>query len=193
MSQKDNNPVDKKPLPNRDNEQTKRKERRSVLKGVAVGGVLAGSQVDRWVKPVVQSVVLPAHAQMSPGGESEPPESETPPTCEVGTTLFNDSDEDTVCIAVTPEQGTPGACAIDETISGSLDLPPGTYTVVVTVQLATGQNTEDFEVTVSCCSGDSTVVTGVYSRSDTAADPSSSSFNVADVIIDDDGECSIAT
>lgn len=42
------------------------KARRGVVKGVALG--LGGLTLTHWSKPMVQTVVLPAHAQTSPGG-----------------------------------------------------------------------------------------------------------------------------
>ena len=44
--------------------------RRRLLKALSLGGAAAGlGQVlpERWVRPIVNSVVLPAHAQLSPG------------------------------------------------------------------------------------------------------------------------------
>jgi hypothetical protein len=48
--------------------------RRSTIKILAVGGavVLERSVPQFWKKPVIDSVMLPAHAQMSPQGESPP-------------------------------------------------------------------------------------------------------------------------
>lgn len=40
--------------------------RRGVVKGVALG--LGGVTLSHWSKPVVETVVLPAHAQTSPSG-----------------------------------------------------------------------------------------------------------------------------
>lgn len=40
--------------------------RRGIVKGVALG--VGGLTLTHWSKPVVQNVVLPAHAQTSPGG-----------------------------------------------------------------------------------------------------------------------------
>lgn len=40
--------------------------RRDVVKGVALG--LGGMTLSQWSKPVVETIVLPAHAQTSPGG-----------------------------------------------------------------------------------------------------------------------------
>lgn len=44
-----------------------KKERRKVLKKATLGaaGVLAGMQLKKWEKPVIDSVVVPAHAQMT--------------------------------------------------------------------------------------------------------------------------------
>ena len=44
--------------------------RRKALKAIGVGGVLAGTIPSSWTKPVVKSVILPAHAQTS---QPEPP------------------------------------------------------------------------------------------------------------------------
>lgn len=40
--------------------------RRGAVKGVALG--LGGLTLTHWSKPVVETIVLPAHAQTSPGG-----------------------------------------------------------------------------------------------------------------------------
>ena len=45
--------------------------RRQLLKALAVGGgavVVGNSLPESWMKPVIESVVLPAHAQASGGG-----------------------------------------------------------------------------------------------------------------------------
>ena len=47
------------------------KARRKLLKSIAAGGgvIVAGKSLpDGWTRPVVDSVMLPAHAQTSPGG-----------------------------------------------------------------------------------------------------------------------------
>lgn len=47
--------------------QAQDKRRRGVVKGgVALG--IGGVTLSQWSKPVVETVVLPAHAQTSPGG-----------------------------------------------------------------------------------------------------------------------------
>lgn len=159
--------------------------------GKSSGATAAVALPTVWVKPVVNSVLLPAHAQTSP---DEDEDEDSTPTCEVGTTLANESQlmEDDVCIAVTPEEDTPGQCVSGDTISGDLDLPPGTYSVVVTVQLASDNTNEDFSGTVTCCGGDSSTFSGVYARTDTDTEPASSAFTVASVVIDDDGDCTIS-
>lgn len=45
-------------------------KRRGVLKKIAIGGGLVSMPMlpSKWVEPAVNSVVLPAHAQTSPGG-----------------------------------------------------------------------------------------------------------------------------
>ena len=48
--------------------------RRAALKNIAAGaGVIAGSQAlpERWLKPVVSSIVMPVHAQTSPSSAFE--------------------------------------------------------------------------------------------------------------------------
>lgn len=44
--------------------------RRRLLQVLSFGGVAAAAKTlpDQWTKPVVDQVLLPAHAQMSPGG-----------------------------------------------------------------------------------------------------------------------------
>ena len=54
-------------------------KRRKLLKSIAAGSgaIVAGKSLpDSWSKPVVDSVILPAHAQTSPA----PPDSPAPPT-----------------------------------------------------------------------------------------------------------------
>ena len=54
------------------NEPVKPFSRREILRGVTIGGVLLS--VDKWSRPVIESVSIPAHAQSSiglAGGDSE--------------------------------------------------------------------------------------------------------------------------
>lgn len=56
------------------NDSSPANSRRTALKGIATGaGMIAGSQTlpDRWLKPVVSSIVMPAHAQTSPSSTFE--------------------------------------------------------------------------------------------------------------------------
>lgn len=45
----------------------KSKNRRKLLGAIAAGGAVANLLPSKWSKPVVDSILLPAHAQMSPG------------------------------------------------------------------------------------------------------------------------------
>jgi hypothetical protein len=47
-------------------------ERRPVLKAIGAGAALAGILPKAWTRPVVQSVVVPAHAATSPFGTTIP-------------------------------------------------------------------------------------------------------------------------
>ncbi len=47
----------------RDNKNAGRDKRRSVVKGITIAGT--GVTLSHWTKPVVESIVLPAHAQTS--------------------------------------------------------------------------------------------------------------------------------
>lgn len=62
---------DHKPASSSDNSESPSFRRRRALKQLAAGGAVAGAVAatipTRWTRPVVQSVVLPAHAQTSPG------------------------------------------------------------------------------------------------------------------------------
>lgn len=46
------------------------RRRRTLLAAISTGGMIASSDFpDRWSRPVIDSVMLPAHAQVSPGGQ----------------------------------------------------------------------------------------------------------------------------
>lgn len=59
---------------------TRETRRRRLLQLLAVGGVFAGGKMvpETWVKPVIDEVVLPAHAQMSPPEDEEEPDTILP-------------------------------------------------------------------------------------------------------------------
>lgn len=185
---KDNRPTKKTTTSTKKTDSPGRRRLLEIL-GKGSGATAAVVLPTVWMKPVVNSVLLPAHAQTSP---DEDEDEDSTPNCEVATTLNNDSTEDSVFIAVTPQQATPGQEALDGEISGTLDLPPGTYQVVVTVQLASGNNGEDFSGTVTCCSGESTVFSGDFTPTATSTDVLTSAFTVAGIDIDSDGECTIS-
>ena len=50
--------------------QANKSKRRDALKALGVGGLVAGSLPDKWTKPVVNSILLPAHAQTTCGAGS---------------------------------------------------------------------------------------------------------------------------
>lgn len=52
------------------------KSRRRLLQLLAVGGVFAGGKMlpETWVKPVIDEVVLPTHAQMTAQDDEEEPD-----------------------------------------------------------------------------------------------------------------------
>ena len=59
------------------------KNRRKVLKSIAAGGgavVIGKSLPDRWAKPVVDAVVLPAHAETTDDTGSQPTTTVAPTT-----------------------------------------------------------------------------------------------------------------
>jgi len=62
----------------------KNPERRKVLKGgVVVGGAVVGSALTlpkKWTRPIVDAVVVPAHAAVSPGVPSPAPAPTSAPT-----------------------------------------------------------------------------------------------------------------
>jgi hypothetical protein len=69
-------------------------ERRRALKALTAGGALAGvsSLPQRWSKPVIDSIVLPAHAETTDGSGSLPGEepTTTPDPCSVNCNLYVD-------------------------------------------------------------------------------------------------------
>ncbi len=70
------------------------KNRRSSLKRILVGGgiISAGSQVpDKWVRPVVDSVMLPAHAQASPLSTTSTSDAQAPSPGQSGRQLGEDA------------------------------------------------------------------------------------------------------
>jgi hypothetical protein len=67
-----------------------RRDRRQVLKIVTIGGIATAVVMPTsWTKPLVKSVIVPAHAQASPRGRDDggtttpaPPTTQAPPTTE---------------------------------------------------------------------------------------------------------------
>ena len=64
-------------------------DRRKLVKIITIGGVLATVALpNSWIKPVIQSVIVPAHAQASPASftTTVAPTTAAPPTTPAGTT-----------------------------------------------------------------------------------------------------------
>ena len=91
--------------------------RRTALKTISGGSVLAASGMlpDKWTRPVIQSVLLPAHAQMSPATP--------PPGCEgcTGVTIDSSSATETSAdVANVSASGTlssPDDCLVGEPLT----------------------------------------------------------------------------
>lgn len=88
MSANDRNSDDseKKPRPSE-----KGPERRKVLKGgVVIGGAVVGSALTlpkKWTRPIVDAVIVPAHAAVSPGAPTPSPSPSPTPSPSPSPTL----------------------------------------------------------------------------------------------------------
>jgi len=51
---------------------TKKLSRRTLLKGLAAGGIVASALPAKWIQPAVQAANLPPHAQISPTATAAP-------------------------------------------------------------------------------------------------------------------------
>lgn len=140
--------------------------------GLAIGGLLAAN----WIKPVVRSVLLPAHAQTSPGG------------CPIGVTatLIPSGPyaysmavlvSDTVLVTAS------GVSGVSTVAAGSSIFPPNTYFAAVSVQQAENQFIFG-SISGSCC--DVTASTQTINNSGTDL------YAALLVNIADDGECFVA-
>jgi len=160
--------------------------RRRLLRAVAGSGVavLGGLLTTRWHKPVIESVILPAHAAVSPV---------TPVSCPV-----------TMVASVTPGtssaaygasvllSGTGGpillaqanTTGVNTTISGITTLPPGAYSAFFSY---TGDGLPwTYSMEVSCCS-DASATGNVFGLMSFPYN-----FNIAlDVQVVGDGTCTV--
>lgn len=138
--------------------------------GLAIGSLLAAN----WVKPVVKSVMLPAHAQTSLGGcpievfGSVQPSSSAPFSLSVvvGNTVLN---------------SVSGSIS-STSLSGSGSFPPGSYAAGLVISQGSTQGLALTEL-VSCCGASNGAMGGVFNT--TAA-------IVHLVTISDDGECTVS-
>jgi hypothetical protein len=99
--------------------------RKSVRKILGAGGLLAGGHAvsGKWVRPVVDAVVLPAHAATSPGGSP-------------------DSLEDPCMVSVTCTEDGFG----DVTVSGSVEPPTDNVDVDIVITALQNLSGDDFEL-----------------------------------------------
>lgn len=134
-----------------------------------------------WSRPLVETVVLPAHAETSPAG------------CAVRIVWFNDSSEDEVCLTVEALNGgadplpPPGDCIVDSEGTFEEVLPPGTYVVSMTANFQGDNFEEDYEGTITCCTGESFPFSGLLEgeAGGSAEEP------IAVVTVTEAGDCSI--
>ncbi len=164
--------------------------RRRLLRNLGRGaGATAALLPVVWSRPLVETVVLPAHAETSPAG------------CTVRIVWFNDSSEDEVCLTVEAFDGgtdplpPPGDCIVntggvpDPGAQGTFEevLAPGTYLVSMTANFEGDNFEEDYEGEITCCTGETFTFSGLLEgeAGGTAEEP------VAVVTVTEEGDCSI--
>ncbi len=65
---------------NLDSNESSVQKRRSVLKGALLGTGSAAALPDAWINPVINTVIVPAHAQTTDGSDAGAGEATTAPT-----------------------------------------------------------------------------------------------------------------
>lgn len=167
--------------------------RRRLLRSLGgAGGLAVGTFVTGWTKPVVESVVIPAHAQTTTiGDDNGPAVCNTLSIAGTGSYTLTGSSFDSLTLGVTIS----GSATVYESTyelpfsfdhSDSFSLPPGSYNMVLGTTrgiISTGVA----EYSISCCNNDLEVSTNL-----SGAGSDSGSFASLSVIMGDDGECSIA-
>jgi len=154
--------------------------------GFALGAILAA----KWHKPVVQSVLLPAHAQVSPAQE----DSEPSVPCPVSVTIAGGPDGGArgsytldVQIGGTTlaEISTAGATLVSTSTSAGTTLPVGTFQIAG--RIAVGRvGVFTALLSASCCDASASQTFG---STTTAA---GSFESLIDGQITDDGECTLS-
>ena len=108
-----------------------KQSRRKLLKSMAVGSgaVVAGKSVpEEWMKPIVDSVILPAHAETTGG---EPPAEEPPASCSVSGnvgstfTAFGDAASGTYALPGTYTEFVVASDSSTITLTPSFTVTPG--------------------------------------------------------------------
>lgn len=143
--------------------------RRRLLRALGKGSFAALPVI--WVRPIVQSTILPAHAQSSPT-----------PVCSVGVTWANTSTENPVCLLF---DGADQGCALNETETFSDSLPAGTYNVFFVWGGGPG-TIQDFTYTVVCCGVGPTGFPAIVTPTHTGGGVPAAIFTVSD-----DGTCTV--
>lgn len=118
--------------------------RRKVLKSIAVGGgaVVTGKSLPNdWSKPVVESVLLPAHAETSEVEAAPPPPPPPAGSCSLGGTVeaFTFGDNSTGVFAIPGSYNSPNGGEI--IVDPSISVDPGTTD---SFNLTTVANAGDF-------------------------------------------------
>ena len=88
--------------------------RRKALKAIGVGGVLAGTIPASWTKPVVKSVILPAHAQTSPAPPAPDCSSSGPCTSGMNVNILTAALQGGGGLFVLGDSAIPGDCVPDD-------------------------------------------------------------------------------
>lgn len=173
-------------------EHTPESTRRRLLQTLGKGaGASAALLPVVWTRPVVDSVVLPAHGQTSDV------------RCLVEVTWTNDSNSDQICLSVQAVSGgadplpPPGDCIVVPDDGNPAEgfysqaLSTGSYGIVMTALFGgeSEERDEDYAGTVTCCGGESVDFEGNLA----GLAGGSASETVAVVTISDDGDCTIAT
>ncbi len=65
---------------NLDSNESSVQKRRSVLKGALLGTGSAAALPDAWINPVINTVIIPAHAETTDGSDTDPGDATTAPS-----------------------------------------------------------------------------------------------------------------
>lgn len=133
----------------------KRTRRRLLGALTFAGGTLAAKGLpERWTRPAVEAVVLPAHAQMSPDQMSPDTNAGIQFTCSVqGSSSIAVGDTGTILMRISPAPGPGIPIQAMGTCNGTV-----LFDVTVTFDFSTGEATTTVTVPGVCSAGDTLVV-----------------------------------